>query len=483
MARILFWNINNFSLTKINDPANPLMAQARQSYMRWVFETHPPDIIVIAEVTATGAASILDGIILAGGNGITGVLTLLADMRARMGPTWCLVPPLTLGDEGFRELVAVFFNSATLEFTGPWIWTNHELPPPALGLSRSVAPGGPSVRGNYPPPWFNGAGAPANTLPAALVNAMSPNNPAVPQNQCAAQYRFFNLAGGELFFPTGRRGVPGPPLHRAPFLTTFYDVANDKTINLYSVHTSPNTARQAVRNMADINGIVPLANALTVIAGDFNLDTLDDANHGGGGYGPLVNNHNFELRIDPGFGAGGAILPTIRPFCMTHLLPDNAALPTLDARATPYNNSTPLAKRPSQVDHLPLGAGPTSPGGFYPCYGVMGAMGGPAFQQVTYKAAIDNFLIQYGGGTAVVPGAHNTTIINPIPGSPYTLANPGNFPAGHYNYPSRLSNPLPVAGIARANDHGQAILTQFLQWNNYGVIHSTSDHLPIITDV
>jgi hypothetical protein len=93
--------------------------------------------------------------------------------------------------------------------------------------------------------------------------------------------------------------------------------------------------------------------------------------------------------------------------------------------------------------------------------------------------AIDNAFVRYQG-TPVNP--RNTTIVNTIVGKPYTQVAPPahvtpELVAGNA-YPSSLANPVPAGGINPPVD-----TIGFGNWNNYGKVYSTSDHLALSVDV
>ncbi|MDJ0716839.1 MAG: hypothetical protein QNJ54_21935 [Prochloraceae cyanobacterium] len=469
MTRILYWNIQQFSVNKLHDPS-------KLDYIRQVLTTHLPHIISIVEVQSGAAIPYrLDGTLLSGGAGTQGALQLLNHVKNwTNNDDWCLVPPLTLGDGRFREGVAVYFDSAHLQFTGPYWWTdnfggnnpiNRAVPSNTAG-ARRVA---------YDQPW--------NTLPNTPVannNALPVANRGIRQNQLAGQFQYFSRRRDrqknfiEIFFPTGREGniADTPPLNRAPFLTTFYEPNTQRNIKLFSVHTSPKTAKKAVENLAqvqEIRKVVP--RQVSVIAGDFNVDSFTRFNT----YNYLLNN-GYRMHLDPR-DDNQNIDVARQPYCMTHLLsaPNNLGDPQ---GATPYMQSDPQGLSP----HTETGTqqAQLSPGGNYPSFGYMGSKAGQNFQQITFAASIDNIFTQYGRQINP-PQTHNTTIINPVVGSPYL------FGQG-YQFPHMLINPVPQAGLLRpANPANPANpdpnLIQFHQPQNYGHIRRTSDHLAIIIDV
>lgn len=504
MTRILYWNIENFSINKLNDPQ-------KLNYIQQVLTQNPPHIIVIVEVSASNAFGILDGVLLPNnGGGANGVLQLLVHLRTWLNNNWCLVPPLTLGNSGYREGVAVYFDSNQLQFTGPYWWIDN-FNFPARGIPRRrLNPINRSVPHTYPEATRVAYGGIwANCLPVANVNANSLYNPSLlgqglAQNTLAGQFQYFTPAPNrqEIFFPDGRflNQENSPPSSRSPFLTTFYEPATNRNIKLFAVHTSPNTAPQAVQQLANVQEIQDVnANEVSVIVGDFNVDSFTDFNNYLNLINPLLVGLGYTMHLNPR-GANGLIDVARQPYCMTHLLPIPRLLQTT-ARATPYNQSQPAGLDPHNNTGIPQRQLPNlrglrSPGGAYPSFGYMGSMSGFLFSEVTYAASIDNIFTRYGNNLQP-PANHNMTIINPVVGSPYNnhpAANPpaAGVPLGNLDFfdqqqppQPQLANPLPVGGIDRANDqaNNNADLIQFHQVANYGHIRSTSDHLALIIDV
>jgi hypothetical protein len=464
MTRILYWNLNNFSLPKININLPPPANAVNQDRLSYIVDEvihplpppplpanspPPPDMIVISEVFSRvrevglpgGALSSLMNVGLA-------VRQLLAEIRAAFGPTWCLVPPLHLGNLGLREGVAVYYNAATLRFTGPWVFSYDA----AAWIDRGMRPTAATVAnpGQYSWWWLQGIPNPALAPPLNLNrNWPVPGIGNVNEWHGAGQWEFRTPAGAVIDFP-----FPG---NRPPFYTRFREVAPpNRTLKVFTVHTSPASAVAATQNIASIQELPVVANTqVGVLLGDFNVDTFAANNHAynpilGLGYRPLLNWRD----------AAGNTVPARKPYCMTHLLPVSMA--------TPFNT---------------VGVLPDPQHNVYPRLGYMGSTGpnpagGPRIP--TNTGAIDNVFVSYFPG--VVPPAHNTTIVNTVVGKPYTaVPAPPGVPAGltgGYGYSSTLANPVPPAGVPAAAGVGT-----FRNWLNYGYIDRTSDHLAILFEV
>lgn len=454
MARILYWNIQQFGINKINNPSRKrqrgsslngqIASRDRRDLILDTLSTNPPDIFVVVETT-TGAGA--EGTLVTAG-GQQGALSLLGMIRATpaLGANWMLVPPLILGQGGVSEGISVYFNSATMIFTGPFGWQGGANP------ANSVAAIGPLNLLNYPAPWYLGIGNVNNALPAAATPLTAGIiNPNIAQDRLAGQWLFDDGAA-----PANRLQFPAIG-NRPPFLTTFWDAANNRNIKLLSYHASPNfgpaaagtNALSTVREMTVNMG----AQDAGVIVGDFNVDIFN------GFYAPIAYNN-----LTGAAGYARQINPTVnnafpeKSYVCTHIKSGN--------NAKPWNTNG------------------------YPGYGYIGSNNNfPGYD------SIDNVLTRYGGG-AGGPAA-NITVVNRVTGTPYNniLPTPNAAPAGHYAFNSGMSllgglpvalplPPIPLpAGVGGYPPGTVGALKRFKGWNNYGVIRSTSDHLALMIDV
>ncbi|AZJ32262.1 hypothetical protein SAMN05444344_3065 [Tenacibaculum mesophilum] len=452
MARVLYWNIQQFGINKINNPSrkrqrgSSLSGQAasvnRRQYIMDTIVAHPPDILVIVETSTGGGA---EGTLVTAG-GSQGALDLLNRIRAALGVNWMLVPPLILGVGGVSEGISVYYNSANLNFSGPWGWQGGG------NSSDSIANIGAPNLATYAAPWNNCL--PAVAVPGGNINA------GINSNRLAGQWLFTDNA-----MPPNRLQFPGVG-NRPPYLTTFWEAANNRTIKLLSYHAPPNNvaAANGTNQLSNVREITNDLNAdeVGIIVGDFNVNIFNAY------FEPIAYNNLISF-LPAGAGYTRAINPTAnngwpdKGYVFTHIKTSNKAKPW-------FTNG-------------------------YPGYEYVGS--NPNFQGYN---SIDNILTRYGA--AAGGPAANITIINRVTGSPYNrvMPTPGGAPAGHYVYATNMSQipigapnaGLPVAlplppngpggngGIAPGTIGG---LSQFKGWSNYGHIRSTSDHLPLIIDI
>lgn len=472
MTRILYWNINNFSLGKIFDTSGaPQFNDSidRLSHIvNQVMAPNIPDIFVIVEVYSRTREVGLEGTVLgSGGRAGQATLLLLDVLRNVFGSQWCLVPPLNLGQGGQREAVAVYYNSTNLQFAGPYIFW-----PRWVGIGQGQPPNVNTIGAimDYPATWRNAMPNPTNPIGALQLNRQI-NLPIgggvnVPEYRFAGQWEYYTVppavppaipppyAPNRIFFPGWSE--------RSPFHTQFVDLtagANNRLVKLFAVHTSPATAVAAVNNMATIPETLGVAGSqVSVVLGDFNIDTFNMAQNGA--YGGL--DANYTMALDPRDGTG-AVNIARHAYCLTHLLPT--------AQAWPFNNTGV----PTDPQH-----------NLYPRYGYMGS----SWPVLSDTGAIDNVFTWYGGGAGAVGPAANISVVNTIMGKPYNaIPAPAGVTAelvGGLGYGQTLAIPIPppTAMPATLGGINPPVDTIFFQaWPNYGRIHSVSDHLALAIDV
>jgi hypothetical protein len=479
MTRILYWNINNFSLPKIQITAPPLAAAEaaqRLNFLAYLMGGPvggpPPDVIIVVEVYSRVREVGLEGSVLNSGRTAgAGVLRLLTSIRAILGNQWCVVPPLNLGELGQREAVAVFYDSTNLQFTGPNLFYDR-WPGTGIGQAQPVTAATFGNIINYPAAWMNALPNPGNPIPALQLNRTHPFMiggvaTAVNEWQLAGQWEYYTTPPPRPIpspiqppYPGNRIMFPNAGC-RAPFWTQFSDLTfmGGRLINLFTVHTSPSTARQAVLQMQNVAEMAAVAaGEVNVVLGDFNVDAFG-AN--AGAYNWMINGI-YTMELDPRVAHAGAVVPARKPYCMTHLLPT--------ASAWPFNN---------------VGVATDPQHNVYPRFGYMGS----SFPAINDSGAIDNFFTAYGGGGTGGP-AVNITVINTIVGTPYNAlaAAPVGVTAeltGGLPYLPTLTNAMPVPNMA--NPTGGVAppvdTINFQAWQNFGGIHSTSDHLPVMIDI
>ena len=457
MTRILYWNIENFSHNKIFDESTDRdydKSQERSAHIvNTVMGANLPDIFVIVEIYGRTRDVSNEGVVVnSDGNVGFTVLLLLEEIRSRHGRRWCLVPPINLGAFGFREATAVFYNSANLQFAGPYIWCNRRQ---QIGANQSQPLNGGNFAAitNYSNNWLEGLPHPNNPIPELRLNrTFNVGGYVTPEYQFAGQWEYYNPAPpyNRLFFPSD--------YNRSPFLTQFVDLtpgAGNRIIKIFSIHTSPSTAGQAVEQLANVREIQNvLPGEVSVVVGDFNVDSFSDFERYNG-----IGRLGYTMHLSPLSPVDGLNYDDRKRYCLTHLLP----VP----QACPFNT---------------IGVVPDPQHNFYPRFGYMGSYINP---HLSDTGCIDNVFTRYGGGVAVAPPASNISIINTVVGKPYNvMPAPAGVTAeltGGYAYPSTLAPadriPLP-GGINPALGVGN-----FRNWNNFELIHSTSDHLALIIDV
>lgn len=445
MKKILYWNIEKFSINKINDPdkkrktgqKNPIGVTAsgnRSDLILNVMRANMPDIFVIIETT-TGAGA--EGTLITAG-GSQAALDLLQKIRTAFGNTWMLVPPLIVGQGTLKEGVCVFFNSnSQLFFTGPFGWQG------------GVNPANPVAGGTvaYANPWDTALPAVNTPTTAGIING------GLAQNQLAGQWLYDDGATPpvKLEFPSVGE--------RPPYLTTFWDASSNRNIKLVAYHAPPPEtliSADGVDSLSNIREITSLLGTQddVIIMGDFNVN-LSDPVLSADAYDTLTVTDQYTRQINP---------TAIAAF------PDQGYICT-----TLYGVSGPNKAEPTNTRG-------------YPAYGYM--------TQNSY----DNILTRYGN-VGRVPLANNLTIVNLVTGSPYNKATtpPYAGPQGSLIFNSAMAknrnaaDPLaPVALLLPPNptpngNGGYAPLTlgvgpKFREWANYGVVRSTSDHMALMID-
>jgi hypothetical protein len=273
VARILYWNLSNFTRSKIFREDPPLEYQQsidRLNHMlNQVIAPNPPDLFVLVEAYARVREVGLQGVALRDDSPVAfGLLLLLDEIRARLGNQWCLVPPLNIGNFGYREAVGVFYNAQTMQFAGPWILCRLA-PPDDVTLSRPPTPANVAGVRNYVTDWRDAMPNPNNPLQALQLNRTWTPGGGVNINewQSAAQWAY-QSGGQQMRFPDADS--------RPPFHTDFLEVGTGRGIRLFAVHTSPASAADATRQIGAIPEVNAFpANTITVVVGDFNVDSFN----------------------------------------------------------------------------------------------------------------------------------------------------------------------------------------------------------------
>jgi hypothetical protein len=448
VTRILYWNISNFSRGKIlreDPPVDHQQSVDRLGHIvSQVLAPNPPDLFLLVEAYARVREVGFQGSVIHEDAAVGfGLLLLLDEIRARLSNYWCLAPPLNIGNFGYRESVGVYYNAQTLQFAGPWIFSQ----PTAndVALARPVTPANVAGLRNYVADWRDAMPHPNNPIGVLQMNRTWTPGGGVNINewQSAGQWEY-QSGGTRMNFPDVDS--------RSPLHTDFLEVGGaGRGIRLFTVHTSPASAVDATRDI----GLIPEVNAfpantVSVVIGDFNVDSFNTNENGA--YTNLDN--HYEMVLDPRVGT--VLTPARKPYCMTHLLPADLA--------TPFNNTGGVTDPQHNV---------------YPRRGYTGSV--DIFpRQANDSGAIDNAFVHYAGG--LVPAPRNTTIVNTIAGKPYTQqpAPVGVGPelTGGNAYPTSLANAIPATGVNPPVD-----TIGFPNWGNFGKVRSTSDHLALSVDV
>lgn len=536
-TRILYWNIQQFSLNKLNENVTLLGEKRKQTekkgitrgmsrlqhIMKDVIAPVNPDLFVIVEVQAGGNKGDQDGLPIHGSDARKATFILLKELR-KQNANWSLIPPVNVGGfnptpnseglfKGLREGVAVYYRSDKLQFEGPYVMSKfkslekREGEAPIIHTQTNARSNSPNQEGvlkelsGYPSDWNGAFCEDAKKRQIPIFDPEKKEAVQVYENQLAGQYVYYPWPDTEAvpkpplplpqqFFPK-KRDTRTPPAEnridfperydRPPYLTCFREIAPDskkRIIKLFSIHTSPSRAAKAVEKYKHVPELQTIENnEVSVVLGDFNVDTfanppnkapfnvLTNATDTDGGLG-------YKIKIDsiPPDSGDSQVDEDRRPYCMTHIFPTD--------HATPNNNEDE-----TDATH-----------NVYPRYGYMGAKyKNPATQTWFFgnRGAIDNVFLRYGNERNK-PDDHKLTIVNTIVGKPYNkLANPpqnvGADLTGGLDIPKTISNkslPLPRRNSQGGFDNAtQEELTAFREWNNYGKVRSTSDHLAISVDV
>lgn len=496
MTNLLYWNIRNFAIRKINDPRGGVAPNTggltyavasldRRAIIMAEIAATTADIIAIVEVGTGNTA----GDLATNSGGLQGAQRLLNLLRAaNAAAEWRMVPPLWLGSRTMRtvgglETVAVLYRGVTVNalagnvtryFTGPNYWSGG-----AGGVSTNPPVGGGGVPANYPPA-LNLFLAPPGTV-ARAIPVGSPYRPSTAlvqswETQSAARIYYVRPS-----VKRPRGGVPyNPSMYggfRPPYMTSFYEVnaltGATRTLTLFSIHAPPGTrdARTLMNFFAQTNEIssAPLGGEIKILAGDFNLNFLDAAGDYDDAYQP-VEALGYESLLNTGAvpPVGAGPIEQFRGNFATHL----SAVPT-----------QPLPQPAADTLFLWSDPGPpAAASSYYPAYG------GTSADKDT--DSIDNILVRPAPLVA-----YPLTIMNLVTGSPFLVAvPPNNAPQGNVVLATNFTNPpppqpfppppppyWPLNPTARDFNAGDAL--QLTSWPNYGRVYSTSDHFGLTTTI
>src|SRR5687768_3896888 len=179
--RVVFQNINNFGVNRFFDQSRKrksgiggnslqVAAEHRLNVICNVVTAANPDLFSVVEVN-TGLNGIAEGNLTNDTSSVDLLDSLNAALPAGTARNYKLVPPLVTGAGGRAEGIAVFYDMATLQFLGPWVWPGGQGP---SGNAAAMAGAG-GVIGGYPAPWTDAAVPPANNcLPHRPIPNMLP---------------------------------------------------------------------------------------------------------------------------------------------------------------------------------------------------------------------------------------------------------------------------------------------------------------------
>jgi hypothetical protein len=490
MSRILFWNIENYAIAKVNDPDLTVTGKRRRSVagglspneastqrvnlIAAVFVACAPDVIVINEVSSGD-----DGQVRATNTGgIQGAVWLLNALRAaNPAMEWRMVPPLRIGTGGPQETMAVLYRGVTgpgtpgqvtRYFTGPNLWQgaqNGTSVVPAVGVVGNaypgvVAPGDPDLNAMLVLP----ATAARNIPAGALHNGGG----AIPEDTVAARIAFqrtLPLGGGAVAYGNFRQ----------PYMVTFTEqnlAGALRNLTVFGIHAPPNVvgATQIINNLSiSVEVTAALgANETRVIGGDFNLELLAAGGGPSGVYAPLAP---YQPLIQS-LGAPPGVLPPPLP----PVPPPPAPAPLTVYRGF-FSTHIKRSKKTLNSRILWSDAANASP---YPGYGYHGS------DRFPFVSSIDNILVWPLQGP---PYNYRTTIMNPVVGTPfvapYLIA---GAPIGTVVLAPQMNAPLLAPLVWPPHPYAPYPTTQggrahLVGWTNYGRIRSTSDHFAVFAEV
>ncbi|MBP2312924.1 hypothetical protein [Azospirillum soli] len=288
--KILYWNVQNFTNGKYSN------ATLRKVIQDCITQAQYPDLIILVEICFRNAADGGSGKVLSNLPGTQGLLQLYRWLK-RKNRNYVCIPPVTVGAGGACEAVGCLYLSNRLTFQGPHIWTNMGPVPneyvdvplqavqwPWTGLlwygvhsGRVDADNPRFIAEDYPDPWDDPAFvASADDGTSYAPQAYYPNNnaPEVPLNLLNAD----NFYDGFFKFPY--------KYNRAPVNFSFI-TSDNKRINVFAVHTSPNSnktnwetmqryyspsATKAIGTFGNLPEIRQAGTANTkMVIGDFNV--------------------------------------------------------------------------------------------------------------------------------------------------------------------------------------------------------------------
>lgn len=456
MSRVLYWNINKFSIRKINNPgthATTVASGARLALIGSVLTQSGADIIAVGEVCT---AAVGPGRLIAGA-GLLACRYLLVQLRAAQPDSdWRLVPPLVVGTAANKEGVAVYYKGTIIAagggvigsriFTGPRKWSGG-------------VPGASLLRNNPAHPGDYEADQQADLGPNRPVPAGALYNVGEAENQLAAGIDYWPIAAA-----AGAAPLAFAP-YREPYCCSFCETnaagAVQRNITIFVVHAKPADPMTTLENlsMSEECSSALEGGETRVVMGDFNLNLLEAD---GSNALPYVNFEEDDYTVlltmpqDPPAGAA-ADIEAYKSYAMTHL------------------------KAAALHDNLFFSAGGVAKQ--YPGFGYKSTQWRG---KLTYS--IDNILVRQAAAPA---DGYQATVANVCVGTPY--ADPFAFgaavPLGPIEFARHIFPALPAMGPCSDFPWVAGVAPQFEPGSNnvlmarYRLIYSTSDHLAVVANV
>ncbi len=456
MARILYWNINNFTNSKIgtnkrkgHDDEEWNAGPSGPQYLRMILNTLKPrdpatnntvqlDFIVVVEIYARKGPK--EGRLI-GGSGRTGCINLVTEIDRNITGTWRMVPPVVTGTYGRREAIAVFYRRDRWYFLGPKTWPQEYPQNLSEWIAHRIIPNGYPYRGGQA------------------------------ENRSAGQYVFQITPGPMPVFPLRPVYFPSAA-YRKPWLTAFGDVNNDQNlVRIMAIHTTPNDiirhvnyANDATANLADVYDMTarpPAApNQVDVIVGDFNVDNMVPGNFTlAGPFSRLVGNG-----VNP---VAPAYTALVRPPAALNVMYNSYY------HTHGRSSSNMPGETPAQIIQDTVAPPFWQQAGVYP---------GQRYSDLS----IDNALVRYHNP----PGpAHNTTILARARAQPYRppTGPPPVMPMlGHYEKAAYMNSTIDET-YTRLEQNPKLVTYDwnryFREPDNYGTVYSVSDHFALLFDV
>ncbi|WP_118132977.1 hypothetical protein [Oceanicella sp. SM1341] len=440
MTRILFWQLDDFSVSDVHGAAGAApgfgvgaaseAARARVGLIRNLIASAEPDIIVLSGFSTDRGLSAAPGELMTG-RGLDGLRLLLSLLRSMSGDAWAMTPPIR---SSASDGVAMLFRRAGRFFAGPHGWSGGR-----NGLSTDVATAVPAA---YPPDF-------AAFLPAGRkVPPAAPLNGGLPEAHLALRATGYTLGGGRAAFPDAF--FAGSLAVRAPVLGAFAENAGGKYHRMVyiAVLRAPEGAAHAGlfnRRLAELDALEP------ALSGDDAIALL-------GSFGENIY-------------AGGSIAPSLKPLRDRGFSDGFAHAPPGSAPDTEGFYATTL--RP--VDEAGYYSEPREAPLVFPAYGYARTEGPDWSVDMAF--------------TRPAEAAKSFTVLNPVVGTPYRVpdASPAWPPQGVFTgtipVPGQVATLQPLVVERPLTSGGVDWTAWFRSETQYAKVRAVSAHLPVAVDV